>query len=110
MPKRHSSQPFISVTQEYDPEEMARRGRIGAHRLHALHDSRDVTAPARAAFLARFEREVDPTGSLPDDERHRRAQHARKAHFSKLARLSAHARRAKQRAAGGDPAAQGEAA
>ncbi|MDP9364133.1 MAG: hypothetical protein M3Q10_07900 [Chloroflexota bacterium] len=100
----------VTYTAEFDPEEMARRGRIGAHRLHALYDSKELTAPARAAFLARFEREVDPTGSLPEEERRRRAEHARKAHFSRLARLSAHARRRKRDAAEDEPAAGKEAA
>ena len=100
----------ILVTLEFDPEEMSRRGRIGAHRLHALHDSRELTAPARAAFLAKFEREVDPTGTLPEEERRRRADHARKAHFARLARLSANARRRKKDAAGGESAAREEAA
>ena len=36
------------------------RGRIGAHSVHARHDSRALTAQARVQFLARFEREVDP--------------------------------------------------
>ncbi len=98
----------IHVTLEFDPEEMARRGRIGAHRLHALHDSREVTAPARAAFLARFEREVDPAGNLPEEERRRRAQHARKAYFANLARLSANARGAKNKVAANEPAVRGE--
>ncbi len=93
MSKRKSP---ISVTLEFDPEEMSRRGRIGAHRLHSLHDSKEITAPARAAFLARFEREVDPSGVLPEEERLRRAGHARRAHFAKLARLSANSRRPKQ--------------
>ena len=107
MPDR---KPPITVTLEFDPEEMARRGRIGAHRLHALYDSRELTAPARAAFLARFEREVDPGGSLPEEERQRRAEHARKAHFGRLARLSAIARKKKRGAAGDEPAAGEEAA
>ena len=102
--------PPIVVTIEFDPEEMARRGRIGAHRLHALYDSKELTAPARAAFLAKFEREVDPAGTLPEEERRRRAEHARKAHFARLARLSANARRKKKDAAGGEPAACEEAA
>src|SRR5215217_7741773 len=83
----------IHVTFELDPEEMSRRGRIGAHRLHATHDSREITAPAREAFLARFEAEVDPDGVLHPEERQRRADHARKAHFARLSRLSAIARR-----------------
>ena len=69
------------------------RARIGAHALHATHDSRELTAPARAAFLARFEAEVDPDGVLPEAERRRRAEHARKAYFAKLALASARARR-----------------
>ncbi len=69
--------------------ERALRGRIGAHLLHATHDSRRLTARARAAFLGSFERQVDPDGSLPADERRRRAAHARAAYFARLARRSA---------------------
>ena len=68
--------------------ERALRGRIGAHLLHATHDSRRLTARARAAFLASFERQVDPDGVLPADERRRRAAHARAAYFARLARRS----------------------
>ena len=83
----------ITVTLEFDPEEMSRRGRIGAHRLHATHDPRETTAKARETFLTQFEREVDPDGALSPEERQRRAEHAKKAHFTRLARLSAAARR-----------------
>jgi len=79
-------------------QEAALRGRIGAYRLHATHDSRDVTAPARAAFLARFEADVDPEGALAPEERTRRAVCARKAHFAMLALKSARARRSKAHA------------
>jgi hypothetical protein len=72
---------------------MALRGRIGAYVTHSRHDSREVTAKARATFLERFEREVDPGFVLPDAERRRRAEHAKKAHFARLARLSALARK-----------------
>lgn len=61
------------------------RARIAAHAMHARHDSRITTAPARAAFLARFEREVDPEGILPPDERARRARHALSAYMARLA-------------------------
>jgi hypothetical protein len=74
------------------PSERALRGRIGAHLLHATHDSRQLTAPARAAFLSGFERQVDPDGRLSPDERRRRAAHARTAYFVRLARQSAIAR------------------
>jgi hypothetical protein len=42
------------------------------------------TRPARQAFLKRFEREVDPDGKLPPDERRRRAEHALRAHMLRL--------------------------
>lgn len=74
------------------------RGRMGAHALHAKYDSREVTAPARAAFFARFEREVDPENVLPEAERRRRAEHARKAYYAGLALKSAAARRARKAA------------
>lgn len=84
----------VFVVQSYDPEEMARRGRLGAQRLHQLHDARTLTQPGRAAFLARFERQVAPTFSLPEAERLQKAEAARRAHFSALGRRSAAVRRA----------------
>jgi hypothetical protein len=51
---------------------------------------------ARAAFLAAFERQADPKGELPADERARRAQQLRSAHFARLALASAKARRARR--------------
>ena len=83
----------ILVTLAFDPEEMAQRGRIGAHVTHSRHDARELTAPAREAFLSRFEREVDPDGVLAPEERQRRAEHARRAHMARISRLSAIARR-----------------
>jgi hypothetical protein len=68
-------------------------GKIGAHTQHARHDPQLTTAPARRAFMARFEREADPDGLLPEAERHRRAESLRKAYFARLQFLSAQARR-----------------
>lgn len=85
----------------------ALRGRVGAYSLHASHDSREITAPARKAFLAGFEDQVDPERTLPPGERARRADMARKAHFARLAYLSAKARRRRTSArqnGGGDDA------
>lgn len=77
------------------PEQRRQRARLGAHSLHAkVDDASAHTAPARQAFLERFEREVDPDGTLTPDERARRADHARKAYFARLAMKSAAARRA----------------
>ncbi len=93
-----STKPLITVTLKFDPDEMARRGRIGAYARLSKYDSADLTAPARAAFLDKFEQAVDPDGILPPQERQRRATYARKAHFIRLARLSAAARSKKPRA------------
>lgn len=68
-------------------------GRLGAHTTHALHDSSAITAPARRAFLGKFEREVDPAGVLEPAERAKRAEHARKLHMQRLAAKSAAVRR-----------------
>jgi hypothetical protein len=69
-------------------------GRVAAHTSWALTTDRTArTAPARAALMAKFERQVDPDGTLPAGERARRAESARKAHFARLALLSAAARR-----------------
>lgn len=67
------------------------RARLAAHAMHARNDSRAVTAKARASFLSRFEREVDPTGALPAPERARRANHALRAHMTRLAYQSSKA-------------------
>lgn len=75
------------------PAERSLRARIGGYSLSATHDPRETTKPARAAFLAGFEREVDPDGVLTITERARRAAAARKAHFAKLALKSSRARR-----------------
>jgi hypothetical protein len=91
----------ISITLQFDPDEMSRRGRIGAHTLHSRYDSRELTRPAREAFLSKFEREVDPDGTLSPEERQRRAEHARRAHMARIARLSAIARRARKEASNG---------
>jgi hypothetical protein len=83
-----------------NPERAALLGRVGGHTTQSRHDSREITEPARAAFLERFEREVDPDLVLPETERQRRAEHARKAHFARLALRSVEIRRATKEAAG----------
>ncbi len=48
---------------------------------------------ARQEFLRRFEREVDPEGRLPLEERRRRADHAKRAYMLRLAKRSAAVRK-----------------
>jgi hypothetical protein len=73
------------------PEQRSIRGRIAAHTLHAQVDDREHTAPARAAFLKRFEHQVPPEITDPA-ERARRAQQLLKAHMARLALASSKAR------------------
>ena len=83
--------------QASDNDDRVLRARMAAHLLHAqISDEVEHTAPARAAFLSRFEREVDPDGILDPQERARRAEHAKKAYFIKLALASRKARAAKR--------------
>lgn len=75
-------------------------GAIGAHESWSRTTDRAArTAPGRRAFLEKFEREVDPDGTLPPAERAVRAEHARRAYFARLALKSA-----KARASAGDAA------
>jgi hypothetical protein len=64
--------------------------------MHAQHDSRQTSANGRAAFLARFEREVDPDGVLTPEERGRCAEQARRAYFTRLSLAATKARQAKR--------------
>ena len=76
------------------PAEKRLSGQIAVYQSWAnTSDPTARTEPARKAFDDRFVKEVDPTLSLPPEERARRVQAARKAYFSRLALRSAQARR-----------------
>ena len=70
------------------PSERSLRARIAAHSLHAMRDSCELTAPARRAAREKLNErllaEIDPRNELPEGERARRLEHARKAHFLRL--------------------------
>jgi hypothetical protein len=57
-------------------------------------DRAAATAPGTDAFMAKFEREVDPENELPPEVRAERAAQLRRAYMIGLARRSAKARRA----------------
>ena len=72
-------------------------GRIGAELSWSRTNDRSArTRAAREKFLQRFEREVDPDGKLPPDERRRRAEHAKRAYMLRLAKRAVGARSEKQ--------------
>ncbi len=74
------------------------RARAGALTKWAMTTDRSAaTSAARAAFLRRFEEQVDPAGQLEPAERAKRADYARRAYMSRLALRSVAARRRKHR-------------
>jgi hypothetical protein len=76
------------------PEQRAMRASIAAHVQWAKEtDPTARTAGARKAFMERFEREADPDGVLDPAERARRAEHLRRAYFTRLALASSRARK-----------------
>lgn len=76
------------------PVERRLVGEIGAHTSWERTEDRPArTANARKTFLNRFDKQVDPDGTLLPAERARRSDHARKAYFARLALKSAQARR-----------------
>ena len=87
-----SALPPTSGTHGLTPAERTLRARLAAHAMHARHDARQTTLAARVAFLGRFETLA---------ERRRRAEHARRAYFTRLALASAKARRVRRQSGGG---------
>jgi len=79
-----------------NPAARALIARVAAHtRWSQEPDRTKATAPGRKAALERFEREVDPDGTLDPTERAKRAESARKAYFTRLALKSVQARRSR---------------
>mgnify|MGYP001038748856 CR=1 FL=1 len=68
-------------------------GKIGAYALHA--QGKTNTGPATEAAMARFEKQVDPDGTLCPEERAKRAAHAKRLHYMQLGLKSGIARRKK---------------
>ena len=78
------------------PQQRSLVSSISAHALHSKY-SRELTANARAKFLASFLIQVDEASpGLPESERLRRAEHLFRAHMARLALRSAKARAARK--------------
>lgn len=81
-----------------DPHDRALLARVAIYTRWANTDANgriEATAKARKAFADSFTKQVDPDGTLDPAERERRAEAARKAHYTRLALKSAQARRAR---------------
>lgn len=97
-------EPVSSPTTSHSTASYALRGRIGGLVTQSKYSSAAVTAPARAAFLARFLDAIPH--DLPETERLRRAGLARRAYFAKLALSSATVRAKRTRRRGGHDASR----
>jgi hypothetical protein len=83
----------MAASTNLTPEQRSLRARIAANTQWANTSDRAARmAPARLAADRRFERQVDPDGVLPPEERARRAASARRAYMQSLALRSAQAR------------------
>jgi hypothetical protein len=99
----HQRREVEDIARKADPNASLRslRGRIGAYTRWANTDDRwSATQPARDAFYAKFEREVDAEGTLSPQERAKRAEYARKAYFQRLALKSVQARQRRKQTGG----------
>jgi hypothetical protein len=79
------------------PEQRAARARIAALTRWSREDPKEHIAMMNRQFRERFEKQVDPDGVLPDEERRRRAEVARKLFYQKLAFKSSRARSRKRK-------------
>jgi hypothetical protein len=89
------------------PESAALRSRIarmGALAQQAKYPTSETTRAAHKGFKAKFLRQVDPDGLLPEAERERRADAAMRLHMARLAHKSVKAR---QNRAQGESGAKG---
>lgn len=80
------------------PSERSLRAQVAANTRWAKADRTQASHDARRRQLERFERLVDPDGTLDPAERAERADNARKAEMQRLALKSAKARRLRREA------------
>ena len=92
-------------TPKLTPEQRRLRAQIAAHARWANEDPTANAARGQAGLTARFEREVDPDGTLDPAERARRVESARRAHFARLALASSRARAKRRTTTGAGDAA-----
>lgn len=79
-----------------DPGERSLQARYAAYTRWSREDPTENTARARRGLNEKFRREADPNNELPEAERQRRAECARKAYYQRLALASVKARRARR--------------
>jgi hypothetical protein len=75
------------------PEERSTISRLGGLTTHIVHDSHQIAARARSGLRARFEREVDPDGTLPPARRVELVDRKMRLHMTELSRRAQAARK-----------------
>jgi hypothetical protein len=86
----------------HDPTDRVAVARIAAAERWAREPDRAAaTAPARAGLRAKFERQVDPDGLLPPQDRARRADALQHAHMLRMSRAAARGRSRRASASAG---------
>ena len=78
------------------PEQRSLRGRIAANTRWSRESGRPNAERAQRGLYAKFEREVDPDGTLMPVERAKRTEAAYRAHMARLALKSSQARAARK--------------
>lgn len=80
------------------PEQRSQAARAAALARWSREDPQPTVTRANAVLMQRFVDEVDPHRLLPEDERQRRADCAKRAYFTKLALASSKARASRRTA------------
>ena len=88
------------------PAERKLRAEAAVHQSWAnTIDRKARTSAGTEAFLSRFEKQVDPEGTLTKRERERRAESAKRSYFAALALKASKAKAAKKGMSGPGPKA-----
>jgi hypothetical protein len=87
---------FAWLLSTLTPEQRSLRARIAANTRWSREDGKPNAVRGQAGLLAKFVDQIDPDHVLPEDERLRRAEAARRAHMQRLAFLSSKARTRQQ--------------
>lgn len=82
--------------QTLDPERASWMGKIGGNTTAARYGGYAMTLPLRAGLAASWLRKADPDGTLSADERARRAEALKRAHYARITLASQQARMARK--------------
>jgi hypothetical protein len=82
----------------YTHEKRVMAGRMRGLTTRAFHDPLEYTSKARSAFRQSFDKQVDPDGILPPEEREARATSLYRAHMTALAMRSSQVRASRAQA------------